>query len=171
MPTSYTVDVQKGISFKEYALNCAKAFGALVSMRDECSTKEVPEVLMPQKYHLTEQEKAESYVSTLLSMSTKEAESKASSMYIKEENFRQEKLIEYKNIKVNYQEMLIKTKNWVVPSSEHNTLKTFMTTQLEESIVFDCDDEYYRTPTIKLTGEQWLNKFAPKGELLTKGDK
>lgn len=35
MPTGYTADIKDGIDFKTYAMNCARAFGACVMLRDE----------------------------------------------------------------------------------------------------------------------------------------
>lgn len=45
MPTGYTADVQSGkvTDFAEYAMNCARAFGALVLMRDDPSDADIPE--------------------------------------------------------------------------------------------------------------------------------
>ena len=34
MPTGYTDKIKDGITFKEYAMGCARAFGALITMRD-----------------------------------------------------------------------------------------------------------------------------------------
>ena len=37
MPTGYTADIQDGkiTTLREYALSCARAFGALIMMRDD----------------------------------------------------------------------------------------------------------------------------------------
>ena len=37
MPTGYTLDLYNGkdITFEEFVLKCARAFGALIDMRDE----------------------------------------------------------------------------------------------------------------------------------------
>ena len=76
MPTGYTAEVQKGISFDKYALNCARAFGALVSMRDEPSDKEIPEKLEPSDYHFKAKATAENNLSTLNSLSNEAANKK-----------------------------------------------------------------------------------------------
>ena len=34
MPTGYTADIKDGIDFKTYAMNCARAFGARVMLRE-----------------------------------------------------------------------------------------------------------------------------------------
>lgn len=43
MPTGYTDAIKDGISFNQFILSCARAFGALITMRDEPSS--VPEGL------------------------------------------------------------------------------------------------------------------------------
>ena len=45
MPSGYTEGVASGkvTEFKEYALLCARAFGACISLRDEPLSLEIPE--------------------------------------------------------------------------------------------------------------------------------
>ena len=57
MPTGYTADIKDGISFQTYALNCARAFGACVMLRDE-----------PGDYHLKAMEKARNALAKLESL-------------------------------------------------------------------------------------------------------
>lgn len=52
MPTAYTADIAKGITFKQYAMNCARAFGALIDLRDKPANCEIPDVVYPSDYHL-----------------------------------------------------------------------------------------------------------------------
>ncbi len=52
MPTGYTADIAKGITFQQYAWSCARAFGALVMMRDEPSDAPIPEAFTPSDYHV-----------------------------------------------------------------------------------------------------------------------
>ena len=42
MPTVFTNDIEKGITFKQYAMQCARAFGACIEIRDEPLGKEIP---------------------------------------------------------------------------------------------------------------------------------
>lgn len=45
MPTGYTsiIDDNENVTFKEYALRCARGFGALMHLRDESLDKEITE--------------------------------------------------------------------------------------------------------------------------------
>jgi hypothetical protein len=47
MPTGYTAPIADGMTFEQFALGCARAFGALVTMRDEPSDAPIPERLEP----------------------------------------------------------------------------------------------------------------------------
>ena len=51
MPTGYTAAIADGVTFEQFALNCARAFGALIDMRDEPSDAPIPERFEPSNYH------------------------------------------------------------------------------------------------------------------------
>lgn len=52
MPTGYTADIQNDITFQQFALNCACAFGACISLRDEPAGTQIQEVFEPDiKYY------------------------------------------------------------------------------------------------------------------------
>lgn len=54
MPTGYTNRIQNGeiTEFKDFALACARAFGALISMRDDALDAPMPAEILPDtKYH------------------------------------------------------------------------------------------------------------------------
>lgn len=162
MPTGYTAAVQKGISFDEYALNCARAFGALVTMRDEPSDKAIPEKLEPSDYHLKAKVELESKLKDFSVIGNIEASKRALKEFDAAELYRANKLKEEGVIEGRYNEMLSKAKEWVSPSKDHDKLKEFMISQLEESIKFDCGSSYYEKPTAKITGDQWLSEQIGK---------
>jgi len=53
MPTGYTAAVQDGTikTLSEYAMSCARAFGATITMRDEPSDAVIPDEFTPSPYH------------------------------------------------------------------------------------------------------------------------
>lgn len=136
--------------------------GALVTMRDEPSDKEIPEKLEPSDYHLKAKATAEDNLSTLNSLSSEDANKKSSDAFNSAELHRAEKLKEEAVIESRYNEMLAKAKAWVSPSKDHDKLKEFMVSQLEDSIKFDCGSSYYEKETAKITGEQWRNEQIEK---------
>ena len=155
MPTGYTADIQKGISFEQYALNCSRAFGALIVMRDEPSDAEIPDQFKPSDYHLKAGNEAKQELIEIELMTAEEVSKKALADFNKAEAYRLKKIDECIVIEDRYNEMLVKAHAWTSPSNDHDKLKEFMISQIKESIKFDCGDDYYQTPAKELTGEQW----------------
>ena len=52
MPTGFTCDIKDGITFERFALNCARAFGALINMRDDSLDAEIPDEIKPSDHHV-----------------------------------------------------------------------------------------------------------------------
>ena len=73
MPTGYTAAIKDGISFNEYALSCARAFGALIMMRDEPADAPIPDEFKPSDYHFKKIEEAKAELARLRAMSPDEA--------------------------------------------------------------------------------------------------
>ena len=142
MPTGYTAKVQDGTikDFSTFAMQCARAFGALISLRDEDTSCPVPEKLKADDYYRTAMIEAETEYYELENFTS---DKQWKQMYqnekqkVKEENTRYAKQrAEYKK---RYYDMLYKVRDWVPPTPEHRGLKDFMIQQLEESIKFDCN--------------------------------
>ena len=51
MPTEYTHYIKDGISFKEFALKCARAFGACITMKEDPMDVEIPKFKPDTYYH------------------------------------------------------------------------------------------------------------------------
>ena len=47
MPTGYTAPIKDGISFNDFMWGCARAFGALIMMRDDPPGTPIPERFEP----------------------------------------------------------------------------------------------------------------------------
>ena len=60
MPTGYTAMLteEKEITFEDFALKCARAFGALIEMRDESLDAKIPEEFKVTEYHTVELNRA-----------------------------------------------------------------------------------------------------------------
>lgn len=156
MPTGYTAAIKDGIDFKTYAMNCARAFGACVDLRDSPGGGEyIPEAFEPSDYHLKEADKARCALAALESMTQDELERTATREWDDSETNRLEHLEEKRKQCQSYEDMLEKVKAWVPPTPDHAALRTFMWTQIEQSIEFDCRGDYYSIPTVRLTGKVW----------------
>ena len=52
MPTGYTATLmEKGQTFQEFIMGCARAFGALIEMRDSPNDAPIPDKFEPSDYH------------------------------------------------------------------------------------------------------------------------
>ncbi|MFB5758957.1 hypothetical protein [Paenibacillus medicaginis] len=161
MPTGYTYGVSNGTitDVNEYVLQCARAFGATIMMRDEPLNTPIPE-FQPHSYHYEALEEARKKIEELTSLTKEQITERIDlNHWYKIENnkkIRSEKMLEQKR----YSDMLEKVKEWKVPTSEHNNLKEFCINQLEESMKHGFSeeelDQYYPLDIPKLTPEEWL---------------
>jgi hypothetical protein len=159
MPTGYTSYIYDGgKDFTKFAINCARAFGALVNMRDEPNDAQIPEEIVSDSYHTLALAKAKKELKKLEKLSVYEASIKASKEHesIIKEAKKQIALIESR--KKRYEYMLKKAEEYVSPSPEHDTYKEFMIQQIKSSLEFDCDNSFYVSDlrNKKLTGKEWL---------------
>lgn len=142
MPTGYTYAVQEGkvTEFPEFAMGCARAFGALITMRDSPADAEIPEEQKPSDFYAKQLATDELRLMELRSMDHQEivtAHREARENAIRErEEYRQRKVME----ESRYRAMLEKVEKWTEPSADHREFKKFMREQLESSIKHDCGD-------------------------------
>lgn len=141
MPTGYTAGVQSGeiVTLEQYAMTCARAFGALVSMRDQPLDSTIPEKLYPNPSYERLLNEAIKEEEIFLNSSEEELRK----MYLAEH---EEAMLTWKTRLNNsnlhsqrYNQMLEKVVNWEVPESL-SRLKDFMEEQLNSGKNFDCVD-------------------------------
>ena len=142
MPTGYTEDViEKDISFREFALKCMRAFGALVSFRDEDSNKVITEVPLDDHYQKAiDKAKAELASFEALSIGdTRQLSIKEiADSYTRNLGYRDKAELENKRLEA----MIEKVKDWTAPTADHADYKGFMLEQLRISL---NDLSYYKT--------------------------
>jgi len=159
MPTGYTSKIAEGVSFEQFIMNCARAFGALIELRDSANAP-IPKEFKPNDYHKKGIEETKEKLVKLREMELYEAGEEADKEYYRKLNQREEGTQKQINLKEKYDAMLLKVREWQVPSQDHRELKDFMIEQINESIKFDyyIDSNYYTHKIIKLTGEAWLER-------------
>lgn len=163
MPTGYTADIKDGISFSTFALNCARAFGATITLRDESGGGEkIPEKFEPSDYHAKALDADRETLAALESMTQRECELKAAADHTEAEAQRLSRIKECDDLRQRYEEMLECARLWIPPSEEHAGLKEFMIQQITDSLKWDCDTSYYATPTPVLSGLEWLESAKEK---------
>jgi hypothetical protein len=162
MPTGYTADIKDGISFEQFALNCAKAFGACISMRDLPADTPIPERFVASPYHLDQLTQARNLLRFYEGFSPEEATRKANEEFADAELNRNRRLHENKTLLEHYQAMLRQANEWTPPSEDHAELKKFMIQQIEDSMKWDDSSEYLSVPTPQLSAEEWLESKKAK---------
>jgi hypothetical protein len=142
MPTGYTSRLYDGEeqSFADFAMECARAFGALVELRDEPSAP-IPEKFEPYPWHERELGKAQVRMREIRGWTPAKADFEARREYDRELADWEKALAESKARFSRYTAMLEQVRAWTPPTSEHEEMKRFMTDQLQKSIDFDTGHE------------------------------
>ena len=161
MPTGYTLDLYNGkdITFEEFVLKCARAFGALIDVRDEPMDAPIPERFEPSDHHLKELEKAKRRLKEIRKWNEEKAEQEAERAYHEALKKREEFVKKNKLIRKRYEDMLSKVREWKPPTPDHVDLKKFMIQQLEDSIEFDC---FIPEMPQRLSGEEYREQQIRK---------
>lgn len=142
MPTGYTAKLYEGEeqSFNEFVLECSRAFGAMISLRDD-PRAEIPTELEVDSFYFTQVEKAQKELEQLQNASDAELMVQAKSERQYSLSSQYENAVRKEAARQGYTEMLAKVKAWVPPTEEHVNLKAFMVEQLESSLQSDCRGE------------------------------
>ncbi len=139
MPTGYTYCVQTGevTEFKDFAIRCARAMGALVTMRDERMDAAIPDGFKPSSYHADRLKEAKSKLNRLKAMSHADIDDACAKEHLQAllswENWQSETLQEKKR----YEDMLAKVRAWNPPNSDFAGFRKFMEEQLVDSMEHD----------------------------------
>lgn len=163
MPTGYTSNIEN-MNFEQFTMGCARAFGALISMRDEPQDAEIPERFEPSNYHLEQYKLAETDLSYYELMSHEDAKQICFVEWQEAEQERLKNLGRVHKLKAKYEQMIDKVNNWIPPSKDHQQLKEFMLDQLTKSMKFDCNDEYYLEVIPQYDPQQWLSEKVEKAK-------
>ncbi len=155
MPTGYTYNIVDGISFNEFAMQCARAFGACVLMRDEPNDAEIPKKFEIDTYHSENIDKANADIEKYANISLDDAQAEVNAYMKKETKYYYKKIKETEDQTLKFNNMLKETENWIPPTDDHYKMKDFMIEQIKTSMRFDCNPSYYELPK-PITAEQWI---------------
>lgn len=145
------------VSFKDFALRCARNFGALIDMRDKPLDAPIPERFEVDEYYRKDYERAKAdYEKFIANPPTDEYVEKRYNEYVAKETERAEKENRKRRIiQARYEDMLAKVRKWVPTTSEHENLKNFMIQQLEDGLKWDC----YEYELKILNKDEWVETF------------
>jgi hypothetical protein len=161
MPTGYTAAIQEGITFEKFVLQCARAFGALIEMRDDPMDAPIPDEFKPTDYHQNKIAEIEAKMAEVKALSTSECMVRAQEEYDAEVLSYEDSINKALATKEKYSAMLSRVRAWKPPTSDHQGLKDFMIEQITGSIDFDCSIDYYykHLAGLKpLSGMEWRTK-------------
>jgi hypothetical protein len=158
MPTGYTAAIKDGITFQQYALGCARAFGALLDMRDSPINAPIPEQFEPGTYHTEALAKAEARLTQLLEHTSAEDAEREATVDYEEALASNRTWIEKSDaLQAQYEAMLVEVDRYRPPTLEHVGFKEFMQDQIRKSIKGDCGTDWLTEP-VQLSGSQWLGR-------------
>ncbi len=155
MPSGYTEDIYNGkkVTFKDFALGCARAFGACVMQRDDPADVK-PKIMPEESYHTEELKKLKKF---------KKPTKAQFESYVKKTIADYEKSIRKNNeLKKRYSDILEKANNWQPPTKEHERLKAFMIQQLTDSSSFDCGGIDYYEHELKVISAMTYKDYVTK---------
>lgn len=135
-------------------MGCARAFGALIMMRDEPMNAPIPEKIEANSYHLEAIADARKRQVELEGMGPAMTEMAADGVYRKAVADHERMLAEKDVLRSKYEAMLMRVAEWIPPTEEHEGLKRFMKDQIDLCIESDCV-VYGRPPALQ-TGAEWL---------------
>lgn len=165
MPTGYTADIENDISFDDFLLGCARAFGACLHQRDD-NTKIKPQLREVSTYHEDKLLETEAELGAFLTMNREQKEAVGQELKDEAINSTQEYLNSKITLKGKYETMLVKAQAWNPPTPDHNNLKQFMIDQINESINFDCNLKYSIEELSKYSNMSALDFYNDKVEKL-----
>lgn len=148
MPTGYTADVADGkvADFPTFALRCARAFGALIEMRDAPMNAPIPDEFEPSTYYADQIAKLEQELAELCDLTPLQAADRQMAEYQEAIRGWRQRRKDRDERRVRYEKMRADVQAWTPPTPEHEGMKAFMLEQLDESIKWDCSHKYDDRP-------------------------
>lgn len=156
MSTSYTAAIKDGITFEQFAMTCATAFGGGFENADLQNGKWPTANIEPSTYHLERLKDAQNKLAKLEAMSDEDSQKAAEDYWIEQEVARKLSLNNVLGLKEKYNAMYKQVKAWTPPNQDLKGLKDFMITQISDSIEFDCSSiDSLKKQYERMTGEAY----------------
>jgi hypothetical protein len=157
MPTGYTHAVCDGrvTEFPEFAMSCARAFGALITMRDDPMDAAIPEEIKPETQYYDDRIAADmKRMGEIQAMTMEQANTEALEEHRKALSSRAKYLADKEAEASRLNAMLAKVRAWEPPTPDHAEMKKFMIDQLTISLPGD----YAPAIPALLDGPTWRQK-------------
>lgn len=157
MPTGYTAAVGDGTltDFPAFAMQCAHAFGALITVRDDLLDAPVPEVFQPESWYAERVAEAKGRLARLCNLTVDQQDAECRAQHAAAVEARARRRRERAETRSRYEAMAQMVERWQPPTADHAGLKDFMRSQLLESIKFDCGGEHYDSDPDQPKRSEW----------------
>ena len=166
MPTGYTDGIKIDTPFQDFALQCARAFGALIERRDEPANAPIPDEFTPSNYHLEKLEQLIAEQDKARTMTLEQAVAEIERYNADQVKGGEEVRAKSAATRARYERMLNLVSNWQPPTAEHQGLQDFMVQQITDSIKWDChdSDDFVERYYAGFTGTpaQWIAQCQEK---------
>jgi len=135
MPTGYTYPIEKDpeYTFNQFVWDCARAFGALMHMRDDPKGTPIRAVEVD-SYQMERVEKARAALEEAKAMTLDEATTCLATMKAASLKQSEEARVEHETQAQRYQSMKAQVESWTPPTPDHANLKAFMLEQIALSV-------------------------------------
>jgi hypothetical protein len=157
MPTGYTHKVCDGTltGFPEFAMTCARAFGALIMMREDPADKPIPDEIAPEtSYYNKRVAESLKRMGDVQAMTNAEADEAAAAEHAEALASRAKYLADKDAEAARLNAMLMKVRRWQPPTPDHAEMKRFMVDQLTISM----PGNYAQDMPVALDGPTWRGK-------------
>lgn len=155
MATGYTADVGDGklTDFRAFAFRCARAFGALILMRDDPMDAPIPDEFKPSTHAQEQAEWYDAEVRRLSALTQEQIAAECAAEARRINTMQDESEARSRATVDRYKTMLAAVEVWEPPTKDHAGLKKFMRDQLMESIKHDGLSEHW--PTVVADPAEW----------------
>lgn len=146
MPTGYTsIFVERDVTFREYALRCARAFVACIVQRDE-SLSEPPKHREVSVYYQESIDRDMRELDRFLSLTREQQVAEMEAAADADRAYRAKARAAALVLEARLRTTLDKVSAWKAPTADHENYKKFMIDQINSTLDFDCALLGYRDP-------------------------
>jgi hypothetical protein len=166
MSTGYTaiIEDKEDCTFIDYALRCARAFGACVDQRDD-SLSAPPMPRQPNQYYVECVADAEVDLHKFESATSEEIERDFVTERESAKQHNEQSRVEHQHKQEAYARIRADVIKWVPPTPDHHGLKKFMLEQID--ICYEPDKKPYCTKPDRISIRRWhLNRINYAKETL-----
>lgn len=153
MATGYTDKITDTTTLPEFIMRCARAFGALIEMRDDPLDATIPNEFKVSSHHSDRAKESRDRLNELTSMTSGQVAAACNKDNDKQLEYWQKRKEERAQLKSRYTRLLKMVRTWKPPTPDHVEMKNFMVSQITDSIKFDC---YTVKKPKKATPKKWL---------------